>query len=419
MSDKRPELEDILRESEERKKNFKMEIDYDAVSDIPEASEEEPKKDGSTSDESAPAPNPKKRGKKRREKAPFSLGKLIGGLVLTAVILSVSIFCASYIITVGKDVLGVEKSDEKILITIPSGATAEDIANILYDKGVISQVTAFRAVSKFSKADSYKAGDHVVQPSMPYETIIEELQSDPIQNKVSVNVTFPEGYTLVECAAAMEKANVCSAEDFIKAFNDSSFGYAFEEQISDSYSKFYKMEGYCFPDTYTFFEESEPEIAAKKIIARYNEKVNAQMLGRMKDLGLSLDEMMAFASIVQAEAGNKDQMRMVASVFWNRLNNSDEFPKLQSDTTRGYVRDVIDKYIVVPNEKLNKAYDTYECDGFPPGAICNPGVDAIEAVLYPEDSDFYYFCSNLDTGEFFYAKTLSEHEANLVKAGLT
>ena len=111
-------------------------------------------------------------------------------------------------------------------------------------------------------------------------------------------------------------------------------------------------------------------------------------------------------------------MKMVASVFHNRLNNPDEFPLLQSDPTTNYAEEVIEPNLEIPSQSMCDAYDTYVGGGLPPGAICNPGIEAIEAVLYPRDTDYFFFCSNLETGEFFYAETLAEHEANLVTAGL-
>ena len=355
---------------------------------------------------------------KKKKKKKKTYGKLVFGLILSAVIVTVAIFLALAIITVGKDMLGVDKSEDNIVINIPQGATVNEISEILHEKGIIENPLAFKVISKLQHADSYIAGDHLVRPNMAYETLIAELQSDAIQNKVSVTVTFPEGLSLFEYAQLLEENKVCSADEFIKVFNSSEFGYSFENDVVNSPKKFYKMEGYCFPDTYTFFEESEPEIAAKKIYQRYSEMVNANMMGRMKDLNLTLDQTMTFASIVQAEAPNKEQMRKVASVFWNRMNNSEMFPKLESDPTTKYVNEIIKPNIELANESMYIAYDTYQGIGLPPGPICNPGVDAIEAVLYPEETDYYYFCSNLETKEFFYAKTLKEHEKNLVAAGL-
>jgi UPF0755 protein len=93
---------------------------------------------------------------------------------------------------------------------------------------------------------------------------------------------------------------------------------------------------------------------------------------------------------------------------------------LQSDTTTNYINNVISKQSDNEStiEHYTDYYDTYQCKGLPAGPICNPGLDAINAVLYPEETDYYYFCNNLETGETFYAKTLEEHEKNLVKAGL-
>lgn len=356
-----------------------------------------------------------KKKKKKKKKSP---GKIIFGVVLSAVILSVAIFLAVTIITVGKDMFGIDKPEQNIVITIPNGANVSQIADILKENGVIENPLAFRVVSKLQKASSYIAGDHVVRPNMAYETIIAELQSDAIQKKVSVDVTFPEGYNLYDCAKLLEDKKVCKAADFIKVFNNSSFGYEFEQQVENSPIKFYKMEGYCFPDTYTFFEDSDPEIVAKKIYARYAEMVNPNIMGRMKDMGLTLDQTMTFASIVQAEAPTKDQMKKVASVFWNRINNSEKYPRLESDPTTKYVKNVIKPNIELRNDAMFIAYDTYQGQGLPPGPICNPGIEAIEAVLYPETTNYYYFCSNIQTKEFFYAKTLAEHEKNLKAAGL-
>lgn len=414
-------IEDILKSKknvDDIKSQKKLDAENQISDEVISTTDDKPSEDSDIDDIVDDEDDNEIHNSKKKKKKKKTYGKLVFGLILSAVIVTVAIFLALAIITVGKDMLGVDKSEENIVVNIPSGATINEIAEILHEKGIIENPLAFKVVSKLQHADSYIAGDHLVRPNMAYETLIAELQSDAIQNKVSVTVTFPEGLSLFECAKLLEENKVCNAKDFIKVFNSSEFGYSFENDVVNSAKKFYKMEGYCFPDTYTFFEESEPEIAAKKIYQRYSEMVNANMMGRMKDLNLTLDQTMTFASIVQAEAPNKEQMRKVASVFWNRMNNSEMFPKLESDPTTKYVREIIKPNIELPNESMYIAYDTYQGIGLPPGPICNPGVDAIEAVLYPEETDYYYFCSNLETKEFFYAKTLKEHEKNLVAAGL-
>ncbi len=346
--------------------------------------------------------------KKRKRKKKRNTGKIAFRLIIFCVIIIIACICAFFLINIGMEVTGLGRHDDtELIIEIPKGATSEDIANILVDNEIINNPIVFRVLSNKQNANSYKAGKHKVTANMSYSDLIDVLQQDPIQEKISVDVTFPEGYTLDQCAAELEKAGVCRADEFIEAFNNAEFGYNFEKKVEDKATKYYKMEGYCFPDTYTFFKDSEPEVVCKKIYANFAEKVNANMLGRMEDLGLTLDETLALASIVQSEAPTSNQMKLVSSVFWNRLNDKETFPKLESDPTK--------KYAALSGIEL---YDTYKSEGVPPGAICNPGADAINAVLYPEETEYYFFCSNLTTQEFYYAKTLKQHEKNLAEAGL-
>ncbi|MEG0614910.1 MAG: endolytic transglycosylase MltG [Oscillospiraceae bacterium] len=357
-------------------------------------------------------PKMSKRKKKKSRK------KLITGLILTVIIVTIAVFSALMIIKVGKDVLGIEKADKEIVFDIKSGTSTSELAEQLKASNVIEYPLVFRLFSRMQSADStYIAGEHKINTNMGYESIIIELQSDAISDE-TVDVTFPEGYTIDQCAKVLEKNGVCKADEFIKTFNSSKFGYDFEKQISENPLKLYKMEGYLFPDTYTFFVNSDVDKVVKKIYENFEIKVDPNMYGRMNELGLTLEQTITIASIVQAEAPESSQMKNVSSVFLNRLNNAEEFPKLQSDPTTKYVNEVILVNNPTASEEICTAYDTYKGQGLPPGAIGNPGIDAIKAVLYSSDTDFYFFCSNLDTHEFFYAETDAQHEKNLVKAGL-
>jgi len=108
-------------------------------------------------------------------------------------------------------------------------------------------------------------------------------------------------------------------------------------------------------------------------------------------------------------------MTMVASVFWNRLNNPDVFPKLESDPTSNYSNFVIKPNQDVYNKAMIEAYDTYLSAGLPPGAICNPGIEAIDAVLKCQPSDYFYFIANIYTEETFFSETYEEHLKNQEK----
>ncbi len=367
-------------------------------------------------DEEEAPPNRYKEKKRRKRRGH---GHLIFGLLLSAFIISVSILAAVFILKWAKELLGIDKSDREVVLDIPMNSSTVDIAEILYNEGIITDINLFRVYSKFKGADgTYIAGSHVLSPKMTYNDIIDVLQEEIESKRETADIVFPEGITLYEAAQKLEEKNVCSADEFIEIFNSSKFGFDFEEKVKVSSMKFYKMEGYFFPDTYQFYVEEDPRIVAKKIYRNFEARVTPDFYGRMRDLDMELEEVLTLASIVQAEAANTRDMKNVASVFYNRLNNPDEYPLLQSDPTTNYVEDIIMPNIEVRSDKIFEAYDTYRGAGLPPGPICNPGLDAINAVLYPAVTDYYYFCSNLETGEFYYAETLAEHEQNLIEAGL-
>lgn len=383
------------------------EEESDSADEPDEFDEDEP-------DEEAAQPERKKKRRRRR-----GHGNFIFGLLLTVFIISVSILAAVFILKCAKEFLGIGKSDIEIVVDIPMNSSTADIASQLYNEGIIRDEKLFRVFSKLKGTDgTYIAGTHKLSPKMDYATIVEILQEEAENKRETADVVFPEGITLLEAAQRLEDKGVCSAEEFIKVFNSSEFGFDFEEKVKVSSLKFYKMEGYLFPDTYQFYVEDDPRIVAKKIYKNFEAKITPDLYGRMEDLGMELEEVLTLASIVQAEAANTRDMKKVASVFYNRLNNPDEYPLLQSDPTTNYVDEVIKPNIEIKSESMFKAYDTYQGAGLTPGPICNPGLDAINAVLYPAETDYYYFCSNLETGEFFYAKTLDEHNQNLVEAGL-
>lgn len=205
--------------------------------------------------------------------------------------------------------------------------------------------------------------------------------------------------------------------EFLDHFNhDSKFGYAYEDHLpSFQDEKFYQMEGYLFPDTYTFYQEMDVELVCQKILENFNEQDHQ---GYVRPAGCTerhpgSDHHPGIH--VQAEAGNTEQMATISSVFWNRLNNATEYPLLQSDPTTKYVEEVIKPHSESYNEDLYTSYDTYQCTGLPAGPICNPGIEAIQAALYPDNTNYYFFYSNIDTKETYFAETIQEHEANQKK----
>lgn len=358
-----------------------------------------------------------RRIRKKRKKKRKKTRKLSCVLVLLTLILALSSMLSVTILALAKEMYGIDKNTNERIINIPEGSTVTEIADQLVDEKMITLPQMFRLVSRMNDKDgSYIAGEHVLSASMSYEDMIEELCTNHVDERETVTVTFREGITLLEAAQKLQESDVCNAEKFLFYFNAGGYDFRFEEELPQTKNplKFQQMEGYCFPDTYEFYVDEDPNIVAQKIYANFDSKLSDGDYKKMKELNMTLDEVITLASIVQGEAPNMAEMKKVSSVFHNRLN-SPEFEKLQSDPTRKYAEDTIAPNLPLQNQLMCDAYNTYTSAGLPPGAINNPGVEAIQAVLYPDDTPYFYFNANIDTREVFYAITYEEHLANLAK----
>lgn len=359
----------------------------------------------------APYNRPVKKKKKKKKRS-----RLPGVLILTTFIFAVSICLSMVIIAFGKDMLGIGKSDTAKTITISEGVTTEQIAQMLKDEGIIRSPKFFMLFSRFRKSDDlYIPGEYLIRPNMAYETIINKFTTNESKDKESIQITFKEGCTIYDAAEILEKEGICNADDFIFTFNSETFGLEFEKYLpTDFTGRYMRKEGYLFPDTYFFYKEMEPVDVCQKIYINFNKRMKElDIYNKLNQLDATLDEVIILASIVQKEAANTEDMKKIASVFWNRLASPD-FPKLESDPTKNYAYDVLKPHMDVVNKTMLESYDTYTGNGLPPGAISNPGIDAIDAVINPAQTDYYFFRAHLKLGKTLFAKTNEEHENNKI-----
>ena len=209
---------------------------------------------------------------------------------------------------------------------------------------------------------------------------------------------------------------------------DFSGEYDFITSIEDKEKRFRTLEGYIFPDTYEFYVGENASSVVRRFLNNFDSKWTDEYQEQADKLGLTVDDVVVIASIIQMEAASKDQMADISSVIHNRLNKAAAFPWLDMDSTTAYVTDTIEAQLsstVEDAKKLVEYFDLYKtyspdgCKGLPVGAIANPGNDAIHAALFPSDTNYYYFCHNVDTGEVFYASSDAEHNRNKREAGLS
>ena len=366
----------------------------------------------------APAKRRKKTSKKKKSKVNSSI---FVALIVVSILLTVSFAIAIFGINMGMAYLGVGKKDVLISLNIPKGSNSSDVTELLYKNGLIDNKNLFKVTLKLKKAGgSIKPGDITLKPSMGYDSIIQEL-CKMRESYDQVTITFKEGISLYDVAMLLEENDVCPSGEFLFMFNSENFGYDYENEISTNAEKYYKYEGMFFPDTYSFYIEDSAYNVVKNMRDQFeNVMTKNKLYEKVKKSGLTFEEVIILASVVQAEAASADDMKNVASVFLNRLNNPDVFPKLESDATDNYYNEVIapQNGDSISLAMFKDAYDTYVRKGLPAGAVGNPGLDAILAVVDAPETQYFYFCSNLQTKECFFAETLAEHEENLKKAGL-
>ena len=305
-----------------------------------------------------------------------------------------------------------------IPFVINTGDMTSDIADKLYELELIDNTFMFSLLSKVNGFDgAYQAGTHYLIAGLDYDEIMFLLT----QKSYSVTVTFPEGITYEEMKIRLHEAGLTFSDEEMDECMDSPnlfTDYSFVSQIALTEGRDHVLSGYLFPDTYEFDVNASARTIISTMLNNTEKKLLDEYYERAAALGMSMDQIITLASIIQAESSNMTDMMYISSVFRNRMNSDDEsMHYLGSDATINFIRRMngLDPDIILTADdlSLDSPYNTYIYQGLPPGPICMPGTDAIQAALYPEpNSNYMYFCADGNGGTLF-AVTLSEHENNV------
>lgn len=343
--------------------------------------------------------------------------------VFFAVVVIFSTALSAFAISCINDILAFGRSNEKVQVNIPNDATTDEIIDILSDNGLVKQKTfckifykAFDYVKNINKTKKpsppvYFGDIYYVQKDMGLEGYLTEFKQ-VAQTADTVTLSFPEGWTVYQMFDKIDEFGVCSKNELLASLSGAEFDYDFISEISVNPNRTFTLEGYLYPDTYEFYEKSSANSVIRKFLDVSKLKWTEEYEAQREILGLTRDEVIIIASIIQREAANKTQMGLISSVLHNRLDHSVSWPLLGCDSTKNYVTNYV-KPNVSPDKAANYEifYDTYISQGLPPGPICNPGDDAIKAALFPEDTNYYYFRHD-KYGEIYMAKTQTEHDRN-------
>ena len=279
---------------------------------------------------------------------------------------------------------------------ISPGQRFKTVSNNLHKIGILEFPLKFRMFARLKGLDKrIRAGEYLLNSNMTPTQMLEIF----ISGKVMLHrVTVPEGFTQQQIAVLLEQSGLVSEQAFIEAAQDTHL----RNQLNIAVDSF---EGYLFPDTY-FFPRG---VSAKKIIStmvnRFWAQFGADWKKRADELGMSVHEVITLASIIEKETGVASERPIISSVFHNRLKKK---MRLESDPTVIYGLVDFNGNITRKHLDTHTPYNTYRIRGLPPGPIANPGAAAIEAALFPADTDYLFFVSKKDRTHKF-STTILEH----------
>ena len=369
------------------------------------------------------------RKKKKKARGVPGWVKLIIYLVS---VIAVSILISATVINVANDVFAFVKSDEDITISVEENEILGEIATELKEAGIIKYPWIFEKYAKFriSKrsylTEDFIVGEHTLNPTMNYDKIIAALCVSAYDKSV-VKVTIPEGYTFDNILDLFIENGIMKEEDkeeYLKQLQEFPYEYDFitkltEQGSFDNKDRIHRLEGYLFPDTYEFYKNENPVAALDKLFDNFENKFKEEMYTRAEELGMTVDEIITLASMIEAEGDSPVNFAKISSVFHNRLkDNSGSFRLLGSDATTLYALRISGhdkKTLNADDTDFVHPYNTYTSIGLPPGPICNPGIEAITAALYPETTNYMYFLT-MSNGETVFARTAAEHNNNIAKS---
>ena len=323
-------------------------------------------------------------------------------------------------------------SKQYVTVQIPEGANVQTIGSTLEKSGLIKHGVIFAFYAKYKNYSDLKSGYYNLQKSMSTEDIIHELQKGgtaEAQEPVLATLTIPEGYTIDQMAQAVGQLQgdfkePLTADAFLAKVQDDSF-------ISQEVAKYpslleslptkesgvrYRLEGFLFPATYSIKESTTIESLIDEMLAAMD-KTLAPHYSTIKSKNLTVNELLTIASLVEKEGAKTEDRKLIAGVFYNRLNLG---MPLQSNIAILYAQGKLGQKISLADDagidtSINSPYNVYTNLGLMPGPVDSPSLDAIESSINQTKSENLYFVADVTDGKVYYASNKEEHDRNVAE----
>ncbi|MDR3209572.1 MAG: endolytic transglycosylase MltG [Oscillospiraceae bacterium] len=337
----------------------------------------------------------------RREKRTGCLG----GALFAVFVICVSLVLACLLWLAATDVLGFGAEDRVEQITIPKAYTIEQVADILSASELIKYEFLFKIYADISNAEENIApGTYQLNANYDYHALVNGMTQRG-GKRVEVDVVLPEGLTVAQMFARLAEANVCFEEDLWETASDYAFEYDFLADAPANGDP-YRLEGFLFPDTYTFYVNDSPARVLKKMLDNFKAKFKQDYIDLAADAGYTVREIVTIAAMIEREAGTNEDRPLIASVIYNRLRNAD-YPHLEIDATYFYAAARMGEDASV---SLDSPYNTYKIEGLPPGPIANPGIQSIKAALEPKTTSYYFYALTKEGNHAFFNDFQSQQD---------
>jgi peptidoglycan lytic transglycosylase G len=289
-----------------------------------------------------------------------------------------------------------------LVVDIPAHEGVLGIASRLADADVVHSRFAFLVFTAGrGRVRTLKAGEYEIPRDASTLDVVDLLASGRVRQHM---ILHPEGATVAELARALEAERLAGAEDVVRAASDEHLRQALDVPGPT-------LEGYLFPDTYQFVRGMSPQEMLTRMVQRMRAKLTPEMVARAKARGLDVHQLLTLASIIEREAVDPEEQRLISAVFWNRLHA--DMP-LQADPTVQYAMAKERRTLTRADLATDHPYNTYARRGLPPGPIASPGLPAIEAALDPAPVKYLYFVARDDRRHHF-STTVTEHNAAVAR----
>ena len=368
--------------------------------------------------------------KPKKEKKSHVKAFVISFLVFLALLSAGGYFGYQYVLD---SLLPIDANSKKyVTVQIPDGSNVQEIGTTLEKAGLVKHGLIFSFYAKYKNYTDLKAGYYNLQKSMSTEDLLKELQkggTDEPQEPVLATLTIPEGYTIDQIAQAVGQLQgdfkePLTADAFLAKVQDENF-------ISQEVAKYpslleslptkesgarYRLEGYLFPATYSIKESTTVESLIDEMLAATDKNLSPYY-STIKSKNLTVNELLTIASLVEKEGAKTEDRKLIAGVFYNRLNR--DMP-LQSNIAILYAQGKLGKNIslaedVAIDTNIDSPYNVYKNVGLMPGPVDSPSLDAIESSINQTKSDNLYFVADVTDGKVYYANNQEDHDRNVAE----